>query len=172
MLTDRAPDDRALATARAQFQGFLQANGVAARAPALAPPGALQALAPYRADARSLRSVALAAEGAGVGVSGVRRAAVTAADGAALIEATMTNQGTTASQLFVPLLVLSDAGGLEIGESAGQPQTLEAGASLKVALPAKLGRLPHGTYFVSVIPSHPDTGRSIGIGQYHVEMKL
>jgi hypothetical protein len=172
MLTDRAPDDRALATARAQFQGFLLANGVAARAPALAPPGALQALAPYRADARSLRSVALAAEGAGVGVSGVRRAAVTAADGAALIEATMTNQGTTASQLFVPLLVLSDAGGLEIGESAGQPQTLAAGASLKVALPAKLGRLPHGTYFVSVIPSHPDTGRSIGIGQYHVEMKL
>jgi hypothetical protein len=84
----------------------------------------------------------------------------------------MTNQGTTASQPFVPLLVVSDAGGLEIGESAGQLQTLEAGAFLKVALPAKLGKLPHGTYFVSVIPSHPETGRSIGIGQYHVEMKL
>jgi hypothetical protein len=172
MLTDRAPDDKALATARAQFQGFLQANGVAARAPALAPPGALEALAPYRADARVLRSVALAAEGAGVGVSGVRRAAAPAADGAAVIEATLTNQGSTASQPFVPLLVLSDAGGLEIGESAGRVQTLEAGATLKVALPAKLGRLPHGTYFVSVIPSHPETGRSIGIGQYHVEMKL
>jgi hypothetical protein len=35
-----------------------------------------------------------------------------------------------------PLLVLSDAGGLEIGESAGRVQTLEAGATLKVALPA------------------------------------
>ena len=46
------------------------------------------------------------------------------------------------------------------------------GASVKVALKAKLGRLPHGTYFVSMIPSHPETGRSIGIGQYHVEMPL
>jgi hypothetical protein len=72
----------------------------------------------------------------------------------------------------VPLLVISDAGGLEVGEAAGELQTLAPGATLKVALPAKLGKLPHGTYFVSMIPSHPETGRSIGIGQYHVEMKL
>jgi hypothetical protein len=172
MLTDRVPDDKALATAHAQFQSFQQANGVAARAPALAPPAAIEGLAPYRAEARKLRSVALAAEGAGVGVSGVHRTATASPDGAALIEATMTNHGSTASQPFVPLLVVSDAGGLEIGETAGQLQTLDAGSALKVALPAKLGRLPHGTYYVSVIPSHPETGRSIGIGQYRVEMKL
>jgi hypothetical protein len=84
----------------------------------------------------------------------------------------MSNQSTSTSQPFVPLLVISDAGGLEVGEAAGELQTLAPGATLKVALPAKLGKLPHGTYFVSMIPSHPDTGRSIGIGQYHVEMKL
>lgn len=84
----------------------------------------------------------------------------------------MRNESTTGSRPFVPLLVISDAGGLEIGESAGEAQTLAPGAALKVALPARLGKLPHGTYFVSVIPSHPETGRSIGIGQYHVEMKL
>jgi hypothetical protein len=172
MLTDRAPDAGALATARAQFQSFLQANGVAARAAELAPAAAVAGLAPYRAERRSLRSVALAAEGAGVGVSGVRRAAQPGPDGAVLVEATMRNQGTSSSQPFVPLLVISDAGGLEVGEAAGQAQTLAAGASLRVALPARLGKLPHGTYYVSVIPSHPDTGRSIGIGQYHVEMKL
>jgi phosphoglycerol transferase MdoB-like AlkP superfamily enzyme len=171
LLTDRAPDGKALDSARAQFQAFLQANGVAARAPALAPPASMTALAPYRADVRKLRSVALAAEG-GVGVSGVRRAAAPGADGAVVVEATMRNESTTGSRPFVPLLVISDAGGLEIGESAGELQTLEPGATLKVALPARLGKLPHGTYFVSVIPSHPESGRSVGIGQYHVEMKL
>ena len=171
LLTDRASDGKALATARAQFQRFLQANGVAARAPALAPPAAVTALAPYRAETRKLHSVALAAEG-GVGVSGVRRGAAPGPDGAVMVEATMRNQSTAESRPFVPLLVISDAGGLEVAESAGELQTLAPGATLRVSLPAKLGKLPHGTYFVSMVPSHPETGRSVGIGQYHVEMKL
>jgi hypothetical protein len=170
MQTDRSLDDAALATARAQFQSFLQANGVAARAPGLAPPSAVERLAAYRADARSLRSVALAAEG-GVGVSGVRRAAADA-QGEAVVEATMTNQSATNSRPFVPLLVISDAGGLEVAETAGELQTLAPGAALKVALRARLGKLPHGTYYVSVIPSHPESGRSVGIGQYHVALGL
>jgi hypothetical protein len=170
MQTDRAADDKALATARAQFQSFLLANGVAARAPALAPPASLDQLAPYRAEARILRSVALAAEGMGVGVSGVH--ALRKPKGEAVVEATLHNQSTSASRPFVPLLVISDAGGLEVGESAGTLQTLDPGASLKVALPARLGTLPHGTYYVSVIPSHPETGKSIGIGQYRVAMRL
>jgi hypothetical protein len=172
MRTDRAPDARALATARAQFQAFQQANGMAGRAAALAPAEAIAALAPFNSEARSLHSVALAAEGGGVGVSGVRRGAAAGPGGEAMIEAVMRNDSTSPSRPFVPLLVISDAGGLEVGESAGRAQTLEAGAVLKVSLPAKLGKLPHGTYYVSVIPSHPETGRSIGIGQYHVEMKL
>jgi hypothetical protein len=114
MLTDQAPDARALSTAGAQFQSFLVANGVAARAPALAPPASMTQLAPYRATARSLRSVALAAEGSGVAVSGAHRAAGHGADGEALIEATMHNQSASPSRPFVPLLVISDAGGLEV----------------------------------------------------------
>jgi hypothetical protein len=172
MRTDRAPDARALATARAQFQAFQQANGMAGRAAALAPAEAIAALAPFNSEARSLHSVALAAEGGGVGVSGVRRGAAAGPGGEAMIEAVMRNDSTSPSRPFVPLLVISDAGGLEVGESTGRAQILEAGAVLKVSLPAKLGKLPHGTYYVSVIPSHPETGRSIGIGQYHVEMKL
>jgi hypothetical protein len=84
----------------------------------------------------------------------------------------MSNRSPSPSRPFVPLLVISDAGGLAVVESAGELTTLEAGASLKVALPAKLGKLPHGTYYVSVIPSHPESGRSIGIGQYHVALQL
>ncbi|AWG45829.1 MULTISPECIES: LTA synthase family protein [unclassified Massilia] len=172
MRTDRATDDKALATARAQFQSFLQANGVAARTSALAPSDAVDGLAPYRPEMRKLRSVALAVEGGAVGVSGVRRLASPDAQGQAVVEAFVNNPSTAPSRPFVPLLVISDAGGLEVGESAGELQTLDPGATLKVTLPAKLGKLPHGTYYVSVVPSHPETGRSIGIGQYHVEMKL
>jgi len=172
MQTDRAPEGRALTTARAQFQSFLQANAVAGRSAALAPPDAVDALAPYGATSRNLRSVALAAEGSGVAISNVRCAATPGPDGAVMVAATLHNQSTTASRVFVPLLVISDAGGLEVGEVAGEPQAMEAGATLNLALPARLGKLPHGTYFVSVIPSHPETGRSIGIGHYHVEMKL
>jgi hypothetical protein len=59
MLTASASDGKALSAARAQFQAFLLANGVAARAPALAPPANLERLAPYRAGSRSLGSVGL-----------------------------------------------------------------------------------------------------------------
>jgi hypothetical protein len=97
---------------------------------------------------------------------------VPGADGETVVEAMMSNRSPAPSRAFVPLLVISDAGGLEVVESAGEPTTLEAGATLKVALPARLGRLPHGTYYVSVVPSDPESGRSIGIGQYHVQMKL
>jgi hypothetical protein len=166
MRTDRATDYGALARAQAQFDAFLAANRVAAGAPALAPEQA--APAAWREEGRKLHSVDLASEVGQVSVSGVRRR-----PGAEdVVEATIVNQGTTASAPFVPLLVVSDAGGLELGETAGELLTLPPGAAVKVALRAKLGRLPHGTYFVSMIPSHPETGRSIGIGQYHVEMPL
>ena len=166
MRTDRLTDGGALALARAQFDSFLAANRVAASAHALAPGNA--ALAAWHEEGRTLRSVDVASEAGQVSVSGVRRR-----PGAEdVVEATIVNHGTTASAAFVPLLVVSDAGGLELGETAGELQTLAPGASVRVALRAHLGRLPHGTYFVSLIPSHPETGRSIGIGQYHVEMPL
>ena len=164
MRLDRATDEGALARARAQFDAFLNANRQVGAAAALAP-GA-ESLAAWHDDGRKLRSVDLASEAGQVAVGSLRRGA----DGS--VEATIVNQGATASSPFVPLLIISDAGGLELGETAGEIQTLAPGASVKVALKAKLGRLPHGKYFVSMIPSHPETGRSIGIGQYHVEMPL
>jgi arylsulfatase A-like enzyme len=164
MRLDRATDEGALARARAQFDAFLNANRQVGAAAALVPE--TPALAEWHDVGRKLRSVDLASEAGQVSVNDLRRGA----DGS--IEATIVNQGATASSPFVPLLVISDAGGLELGEAAGEIQTLAPGASVKVALKAKLGRLPHGKYFVSMIPSHPETGRSIGIGRYHVEMAL
>jgi arylsulfatase A-like enzyme len=174
---DRSIDEAALARARAQFQSFQAANRVAGKAEALAPAGALASLSAWRGANRGLDGVALASTAGQVGVSGVHRrpgAGGPAGEpaGDPIIEASFTNAGQAPSSPFVPLLVISDAGGLELAETAGAAQTLAPGARVTVALPARLGKLPHGTYFVSVIPSHPDSGRSTGIGQYHVEMKL
>jgi hypothetical protein len=138
-------------------------------------------LSAWRGANRGLDGVALASTAGQVSVSGVHRrpgaggpAGEPAGEpaGDPIIEASFTNAGQAPSSPFVPLLVISDAGGLELAETAGAAQTLAPGARVTVALPARLGKLPHGTYFVSVIPSHPDSGRSTGIGQYHVEMKL
>jgi len=167
MRLDRADDEGALARARAQFDAFLAANRRVAGAAALAPTA--RALAPWREGGRKLNSVDLASEAGQVSVSGVRRGQ---GGGEPVVEATFVNNGKTPSAAFVPLLVVSDAGGLELGETPGEIRTLAPGATLKVTLKAVLGRAPHGRYFVSVIPSHPQTGRSIGIGQYHVEMPL
>jgi hypothetical protein len=171
MRLDRATDEAALGRARAQFDAFLAANRQVASASALEP--AAPALAPWRESGRKLKSIDLASEAGQVTVSAVRRRAdAGGGDGGAVVEATFVNGGTTASSAFVPLLVISDAAGLELAETPGELRTLAPGATLTVALKAALGRAPHGRYFVSVIPSHPETGRSIGIGQYHVEMPL
>jgi hypothetical protein len=74
--------------------------------------------------------------------------------------------------LFTPLLVLSDASGREVGEVTGKAQTLGGGETGRVALRMDTRRLAHGVYFVSMLPAHPDTGRPVGVGQYHAEVRL
>jgi arylsulfatase A-like enzyme len=168
MQVDRTDDTAAIARARAQFQSFVAANRLAGKAAALAPQGAGR-LAAYRDDDRVLKSTALASEAGQVSVSGVRKRP---GAGDAVVTATLRNAGATTSAPFVPLLVVSDERGFEVTETAGEPQTLAPGASLQVALAVHLGRVPHGTYFVSVLPSHPETAKPVGIGQYHVQMGL
>jgi hypothetical protein len=167
MATDPALDDAALAKARAQFKSFEGANRVAGGAAALAPQRAAR-LAPYSDDGRALTGTALASNAGQVGVGGVRLRP----GSVDTVEALLHNGGAADSPAFVPLLVVSDANGFEVAEVQAAPRTLAAGASARLAFTVKLGKLPHGTYFVSVIPSHPDTGRSLGVGQYHVEMRL
>ena len=168
MNVDRADDPAAIAKARAQFSAFVAANRLAGKAAALAPDPAGR-LAAYREDGRALRSTALASEAGQVTVSGLRRRA---GDGEAVVSATLRNTGAVTSAAFVPLLVVSDANGFEVTETPGEPRTLAPGASVEVALPVHLGRVPHGTYFVSLLPSHPETGKPVGIGQYHIQMGL
>ena len=80
-------------------------------------------------------------------------------------------QGPQDSPTFVPLLVLSDAAGRELAEASGQAMNLQTGQSQEVTLSLPPGEWPKGTYYLSWVVSHPQTGRSLGKGQYHVPVQ-
>ena len=166
MQTDRNNDADALARAQAQFRAFLKANGTAGRSEALAPQKQAR-LAAYGGE-RTLRGVALAAMAGDIGVTSVRRAA----GPDTVFQSTFTNHGAARSPQFVPLFVIANEHGLELSETAAPARTLEPGESATVTWRPDLRKVVPGTYFVSALPSHPETGRSLGVGQYHVEAKL
>lgn len=166
MSIDRADDPLAQSQALAQFRAFLKANRQAGTGTALAPEGGQ--LAGWSGE-RSLHGVPLVRLGGELAVRGVRPRA---GSGPLAIEATFSNSAATASRTFAPLLVITDERGAEIGETTFEARRLGAGESASVTLRPDVTRIAPGTYYISVIPSHPDTGRSIGIGQYHVELKL
>lgn len=93
------------------------------------------------------------------------------ADGVLSVQGVFSVQGSQESPVFVPLLVLTDAGGQELAEVSGQALRLHAGQSESLSLSLKRPDLPPGTYYLSLIVSHPETGRPIGKGQYHVEIQ-
>jgi phosphoglycerol transferase MdoB-like AlkP superfamily enzyme len=107
----------------------------------------------------------------GVEVSQAR--ALLLANGELQITANFKHQGKSSSDVFVPLAVLTDSMGQELGEVSGKAIQLQAGQSQSVNLSLKLvsARLVNGQYFISVIVSHPDTGQPIGLGQYHVAIQ-
>ncbi len=165
MAIDRAENPAAQAQAKAHFNAFLKANRLAGQAEALAPGGA--PLAAYGGE-RSLHGVPLVQASGAVGVRGVRPRP---GAGALTVEATFTNSADTQSRAFAPLLVVTNEHSLELGETTGEVRTLAAGETATISLRPDLKKLPPGAYYLSVIPSNPETGHSIGVGQYHVEIK-
>ncbi len=165
MAIDRLDNDVLLDQARAQFASFLRANATIASGAALAPDGI--SLVPFGGE-RTLRIAPLLAEAGAVGVSGIR---VRPGSGRLTIEATITNHATASSRTFAPMLVVADEHGAQLAESVAPALVLGAGEAVRVALQPPR-ELAAGVYYVSVIPSHPDTGRAIGAGQYHLPVKL
>jgi phosphoglycerol transferase MdoB-like AlkP superfamily enzyme len=162
----RLDDTAAQATATAQFRAFLRANAQLAKADALVAGG--PQLSAYDPSARTLASVPIASDAAEVAVADLRR---TAQPRALEMEALFTNQSNRRSVLFAPLLVLSDANGNELLETTGKARQLDAGAGQKITLQLDPARLPRGVYYLSMLPSDPETGHASGIGQYHVQVR-
>ncbi len=166
MAVDRADNPQSQSQAQAQFRAFLKANRQAGESAALAPEGG--GLSTY-GGGRSLHGVPLVQQAGEVVVRSLR---ARPGAGALVVEASITNGGKAASRPFAPLLVISNEHGLELGETTGEVRALGSGETMRVSLRPDLKRLPPGTYYLSVIPSDPDSGHSIGVGQYHVEFKL
>ena len=116
--------------------------------------------APYSDSGRSLEPLHRARQLEGVVVSGVQ--ARFEADGRVSVQGEFSQHGAQASPTFVPLLVLTDTQGRELGEAYGKAVRLQAGQSQQVALQLPAAARQQQAYFVSLIVSHPDTGRPIG----------
>ena len=151
---------------RAEFAGVRANLAALERSDRLVPESARQARAVYSEAGRTLEPGQRARQIEGVVVSGVEGRLTP--DGRLNAQGVFGVQGLQKSPVFVPLLVLTDAGGRELAEASGQAMTLQPGQSQQVTLNLQPAPLPAGPLFVSLIVSHPETGRPIGKGQYHV----
>jgi len=68
-------------------------------------------------------------------------------------------------------LVLNDDAGREVAEVSGQAMHLQPGQNQEVTLSFPPSDLPKGTYYLSWVVSHPQTGHALGKGQYHVPVQ-
>lgn len=162
-------DAKAKEQVRAQFDTFIANNDAMAKSGKLAPPESTAPQLAFREQGRSLQTVPVASGPGGLVVDGT----YTRRDGAMLqVDARFANHASGRSVVFVPLLVLTDAQGRELGEAYGKASTVDGTQELPVTLLIKTSALKPGQYFVSVIPSHPDTGKPVGTGQYHVPVQL
>ncbi len=139
------------------------------RAQALVPESSLSERRGYNAATRTLEPQDRAAHLAGVVASGAQ--AQQLANGRVQAQGVFTQHGAEHAPVFVPLFVLTDAQGQQIVEGYGKAMKLQAGQATTVSLKLQTSDLPPGPLYLAVVVSHPDTGKSIGQGQYHVQVQ-
>lgn len=166
-------DDTArLSSLRQRFDAFVAANARFERDRRLAPADALRDLVAYDPSVRRPLPVPPPAK---VALSVRSLEIVPAAAGHPLsVRLVLANTGTgpDVSPPFVPLLVTLDPAAKELGESYGKALRLAPGATAEATLAVKPDALSPGRYFLAAFPSHPDTGRKLGTGKYHVPLDV
>ena len=167
-----APADDAMVAAKveARFAAFRAANERFAREPLLSPEGGAPRLVAY-VDAPGPRAEDAAIAGPPLAVGAVRVPRETA-PARIVVAALFANAAAQPAPAFVPLVVLSTEDGRELGESYGKALQLAAHAQREVAVELDLRGLAPGRYRLAVVPSHPDTGRSLGAGRYHIPVQV
>lgn len=164
-------DDAGLrAQVTARLQAYQAANAAFLAKLALSPEGGTPRLVAYRADSVAAASPtsAVVALPPGLGLDTVRLE--NDGDGIRVV-ATFVNGDARDSRVFAPLAVLAAEDGRELGEGYGSAIRLQPHERREVmlALPAKLGA---GHYYVSVLPSDPDTGKPLGRGRYRLPLDI
>jgi uncharacterized sulfatase len=88
------------------------------------------------------------------------------------LEVVFRNAGAATSESFVPIAILARADGSEVSESYGLAQRLLPGQQVSVPMQVKAEGLAPGRYFLTVIASHPDTGKRIGTGRDRLPLTI
>jgi len=171
MYSEAVQDSAVLKRLRGQMAAFAAANA-RLKDTGLLPPGAPVELAPY-AEAGRLPPAEIAdqAEQEGVYVRAFSSPEKAKA-GALHIEATFSNNSDAPSRAFIPLVVLMTPDTKELSETYGKLMQLPPGAKAPVALDVKSEGVPPGIYYMAIIPSDPDNGKSIGTGRYKIPVLI
>jgi uncharacterized sulfatase len=171
MEIEPADDAVALTQLQAQFAAFRAANDQFARSLTLVPKEADGHLVAYRDEDRAKVPMLMASNAAMLAVHEVNSPSDAQA-GHLTIEVVFANTGRAATDTFVPLVVLLTKDGREVTESYGSPQRLAAGETVSLQLSVKSLGVSRGRYFLSVLPSHPETGKKMGVGRYRIPIRL
>jgi len=164
-------DAPAQARVAAQFAAFLRANDQFAHSRTLMPPEALVRLETFDGQKRQNTQAPLPPTDAALAVREVRLLKAAHA-GQLTVEVVFANAAARPSEPFVPLVVLQSADGGEPSETYGAVLTLGAGQTRTLRIPVKSAGLARGRYFLSVLPSHPATGKPVGTGRYHLPIAI
>jgi len=165
MEIDPSDNQDARKKAVTQFNAFKANNSALERNKKLVPASVLgKPTLAYDEAKRRLQTAALAAD---LGNLWVSKAKAEVVEDELRLSAQFANRAVADSPEFVPLLVVTDANGRELGESYGKATKLPPNAGVDVELRMKV-KLPAGNYFASIIVSNPNTGKPVGQGQYHI----
>ena len=171
MKIEPSHDDATMARVQAQFAAFRAANDQFARSLALMPKEVAGQLGVYPGQDSAKPSAPATSSAAMLTVREVH-APEDAQIGKLTIEVVFANTGPSNSEPFVPLVVLQAANGSEVSESYGQLQRLQAGDTVTLKLAVNSLGVSPGHYFLSVMASHPKTGKSLGIGRHHIPIRF
>ena len=165
LAAEAAPDAQAQASLEAKLATFDAANRRMQTSGHLLPQGGTGKFALWDEATRKAESVQVA-NAASPAQLLVRDVKVDAMQ----VRATFVNTGGQASNLFVPLLVVTDAKGRELAEASGQPLKLVGGEARNVQL-----TLPANTRgrdrFLALIPADPNNGKRMGDGVFHLSLE-
>lgn len=171
MRVEPVQDATAQAHVAARFAAFRAANSEFARSLALIPAATSTRLAAYVERERQSLPPAKVLPAAALAVRDVRSPGRARA-GQLAVDVDFANSGTLPSGKFVPLIVLMSPDGREESESYGGAVALAAGQVLTLHLPVKSTGVATGHYFLSVLPSDPETGKRCGVGRYRIPILI
>jgi uncharacterized sulfatase len=157
-----------------RFAAFRAANDAFAQHPRLLPDAALVMTRPYATATGGIPAARMepltSADVVGVQIDEAQ--VIHRAEGGLALDLVLRYGSGSTDVTVVPLAVLQDLEGRELGESYGAAVRVSPGQTLPLQMPVDTRALPPGRYFLSVFPSDPDTGKRVGLGRNRMQVQI